>query len=195
MYTGLYQHVVLDLQKQSCLLSNVIDHRNVFFVIKNDDFGDQKRKWTDPSFTNNNSMYNNASIYSDDNVCKRFRQNKVQQNISLICPNLNLNQLFFVAFLEFLGKRNNWRIENKTISHRGFYILNANIPLGDSTYKISRFYAFVVLNKTMFVISPNKPEHVFRSLTPRVHLFCQMVIMLQLHNADQPIAPLGSHMI
>ena len=30
---------------------------------------------------------------------------------------------------------------------------------------------------------PNKPEHVFRSLTPRVRLFCQMVIMLQLHNA------------
>ena len=99
MYTGLYQHVVLDLQKQSCLLSNVIDHRNVFLVIKNVDFGDQKRKWTDPNVTNNNSM--SASIYSVDNFCKRIGQNKVQQNISLICPYLNLNQLFFVAFLDF----------------------------------------------------------------------------------------------
>ena len=42
----------------------------------------------------------------------------------------------------------------------------------------------MVLNKTMFVVSPNKPEHVFRSLTPRVRLFCQMAIMLQLHNAN-----------
>ena len=46
------------------------------------------------------------------------------------------------------------------------------------------FYAFVVLNKTMFVVSPNKPIHVFRSQTPRVSLFCQMVIMLHLHNTD-----------
>ena len=27
----------------------------------------------------------------------------------------------------------------------------------------------------MFVVSSNKPEHVFRSITPRVRLFCQMV--------------------
>ena len=58
------------------------------------------------------------------------------------------------------------------------------MPLGDSTYRISRFYAFVLLNKPMLVVSPNKPEHVFKRLTPRVHLFCQMVIMLQLHNTD-----------
>ena len=43
-----------------------------------------------------------ASIYSVDNLCKRIGQNKVQQNISLIFPNLNLNQLFFDALLEFL---------------------------------------------------------------------------------------------
>ena len=61
-------------------------------------------------------------------------------------------------------------------------------PLGNSTYRISRFYAFVVLNKKMFVNSPNKPEYVLRSLTPMVR-FCQMIILLQLHNADQPIAP------
>ena len=36
------------------------------------------------------------------------------------------------------------------------------------------FYAFVVLNKT----------HVFTSLTLKVRLFCQMLIMLQIHNAD-----------
>ena len=71
----------------------------MFLVIKNDDFGDQKRKLTDPNVTKYNSM--SANIYSVDNVCKRFGQNKVKQNISLICPNLNLNQLFFVAFLEF----------------------------------------------------------------------------------------------
>ena len=63
-----------------------------------------------------------------------------------------------------------------------------NIPLGNSTYRIARFYAFMVLNKTIFVVSANKSEHVFRSLSPRVR-FCEMVIMLQLHNADQPIAP------
>ena len=34
----------------------------------------------------------------------------------------------------------------------------------------------------MFVVSSNKPEHVVRSLTPRVRLFCQMVIMLQLNS-------------
>ena len=82
------------------------------------------------------------------------------------------------------GAKGDWTIANKTISHRRFYIPNGNILLGDSTYRISRFYAFVVLNKTMFVVSPYKPEHVFRSLTPWMRLFCQMVIMLQLHNAD-----------
>ena len=46
------------------------------------------------------------------------------------------------------------------------------------------FYAFVVLNKPMFIVSPNNPDNVYRSLTPRVRLFCQMVIMLQLHSAD-----------
>ena len=116
-------------------------------MIKKVNFGDQKRKGTNPSVTNNNSM--SASNYSVDNMCKRFRQIKVQQNISLICSNLNLNQLFIDAFLEFLRKRKKWRIANKTISHRGFYILNANIPLGDSTYRISRFYALVVLNKNI----------------------------------------------
>ena len=45
-----------------------------------------------------------ASIYSVDNLCKQFRQNKVQQNISLICPYLNLNQIFFDALLEFWEK-------------------------------------------------------------------------------------------
>ena len=52
-----------------------------------------------------------ASIYSVDNLCKLLGQNKLQQNISLICPNLNLNQLFF-------GAKGDWRIPNKTISHR-----------------------------------------------------------------------------
>ena len=69
------------------------------FVIKNVDFGNQKRLLTDKSVTNSNSM--SASIYFVDNLCKRFRQNKVQQNISLICPNLNLNQIFVDALLEF----------------------------------------------------------------------------------------------
>ena len=72
----------------------------VIFVIKNVDFGNQKQLWTDKSVTNSYSM--SASIYSVDNLCKRIGQNKVQQNISLICPNLNLNQLFFDALLEFL---------------------------------------------------------------------------------------------
>ena len=127
-----------------------------------------------------------ASIYSVDNLCKWFGQNKIKQNISLICPNLNLNQLFFAALLELLRKRTAWRIVNKPINHRRFYILHGNIPLCDSTYRISMYqsYAFVVLNKTMFVVSPNKPEQLFSGLTPRVHLFCQMVTMLQLHNAD-----------
>ena len=69
------------------------------FVIKNVDFGNQKRLLTDQNVTYSNSM--SASIYSVDNLCKRFQQNKVQQNISLICPNLNLNQIFFDALLEF----------------------------------------------------------------------------------------------
>ena len=46
-----------------------------------------------------------ASIYSVDDLCKRFGQNKVQQNISLICPYLNLNQLFFDASLDLWSKR------------------------------------------------------------------------------------------
>ena len=50
-------------------------------------------------------------------------------------------------------------------------------------------YAFVVLNKPMFVVSPNKPENVFKSLTPRARLFCQIGIMQQRHNADLSIAP------
>ena len=64
----------------------------------------------------NNDISMSASIYSVDNFFKRFGQNKVKQNISHICPNLNLNQLFFGAFLEFLRKRTNWKIGNKTIS-------------------------------------------------------------------------------
>ena len=71
-------------------------------MIKNVDFGDQKQLWTDKSVTYSYSM--SASIYSVDNLCKRIGQYKVQQNISLICPNLNLNQLFFDALLEFLRK-------------------------------------------------------------------------------------------
>ena len=51
-------------------------------------------------------------IYSVDNLCKRFGQNKVQQNIIIICPHMNLNQLVFEAFLEFLRKRNNSTIAN-----------------------------------------------------------------------------------
>ena len=85
-------------------------------MIKNVDFGNQKRWWTDHSITNNNSI--GASIYSVDNLCNRFGQNKVQQNISLICPNLNLNQLFFDALLDLWRKGKDWRIANKTISHR-----------------------------------------------------------------------------
>ena len=56
---------------------------------------------------------------------------------------------------------------------RWFYIRNIKV-----------FDAFVDLSKPMFVVSPNKPENVSRSLTPRVRLFSQMVIMLKLHNAD-----------
>ena len=59
-----------------------------------------------------------ASIYPVDDLCKRLGKNKVQQNISLSCPYMNLNQLFFDALLELLRERNNWRIANKTISHR-----------------------------------------------------------------------------
>ena len=69
---------------------------------QNVDFGDQKRKWTDPGVNINNTM--SVSVYSVDNLCKRFEQNKLQQNISLICPYLNSNRLFFDAFLEFLKK-------------------------------------------------------------------------------------------
>ena len=58
---------------------------------QNVDFGDQKQKWTCPGVNDNNPM--SASIYSADNLCKRFGQNKLQQNISLICPYLNSNQL------------------------------------------------------------------------------------------------------
>ena len=67
------------------------------FAIKIVDFGNQKRKWTDPRVTNNNSI--SPSIYSVENLCKRFGQNKVLQNISLVCPNLTLNQLYFDDFL------------------------------------------------------------------------------------------------
>ena len=98
-------------------MSNVIDHHNVyFFVIKHVDFGNQKWSWTDQSVTNKNSIA--ASIYSVDNLCKWFGQNKVQQNISLICHNLNLNQLFFDALLDLWRKGNYKRIANKRISHR-----------------------------------------------------------------------------
>ena len=47
------------------------------------------------NLNNNNPM--SASIYSVDNLCKRFRQNKHQQIISLICPYMNSNHLFFDA--------------------------------------------------------------------------------------------------
>ena len=66
---------------------------------KNVDFGDQKRKWTDPGVNNNNNPMS-ASIYSVDNLCKRFGQNKLQQIDSLICPYMNSNHLFFDAFVE-----------------------------------------------------------------------------------------------
>ena len=84
----IYKNKVVDRQM---LLITIM----CIFVIKNVDFGNQKWSWTDKSVTDNNSM--SASIYSVDSLCKRFGQNKVQQNISLICPNLNLNQLFFDA--------------------------------------------------------------------------------------------------
>ena len=65
--------------------------------------------------------------------------------------------------------------------------LFGKIPLGDSSYRISRLYAFVVLNKMMLVVSPNKPEHVFSSLNPR-DAFLPDGHMLQLHNAVQLIS-------
>ena len=184
MYSGLYQYVILGLQKQSCRPSNVIDHHNLYFLcsktlilaIRN---GSGQTK-VSLIITTLCVLVSTLLITFASGLVK-IRSNK---KVSLICPNLNLNQLFFDALLDLWRKRNDWRIANKTISHRWFYILNGNIPLGVSTYRISRFYAFVVLNKTMFVVSPNKPEHVFRILTPRVYLFCQMVIMLQQHNAD-----------
>ena len=114
--TLVYINMLFWIYKNSCRPSNVIDHHNVcFFVIKNVDYGNQKRQWTDKR-PNNSSI--SASIYSVNNLCKRFGLNKVQQCISLICPNLNLNQLFFGALLELLRKRNNKRIANKTLSHR-----------------------------------------------------------------------------
>ena len=85
-------------------------------MIKNVDFGNQKWSWTDQSVTNNNSLLLVSTLLIT--FASGFGQNKVQQNISLICHNLNLNQLFFDALLGLWRKMNYKRIANKTISHR-----------------------------------------------------------------------------
>ena len=71
---GVYKNKAVDLK-------NVIICHNVYFCDQNVAF-DQKWKWTDPGVNNNYSM--SGSIYSVDNTCKRFGQNKLQQNISLV---------------------------------------------------------------------------------------------------------------
>ena len=77
------------------------------FSTKNVDFGDQKRKWTDQSINNNNSM--SASIYSVDNLCKRFGQSKVQKILALFILIWIQTIYSLMLFLSFKKIWSNWK--------------------------------------------------------------------------------------
>ena len=95
-------------------MSNVIDHHNVyFFVTKTLILAIRNGRGQTKVLLIITLLLLVSTLLIT--FASGFGQNKVQQNISLICHNLNLNQLFFDALLGLWRKRNYKRIANKKI--------------------------------------------------------------------------------